>query len=85
MRSDQQYILEDNSNPITVPGGVGVSNSFNFMYFGANNGNNDTILFRTEIPFISLTAGAPLKFQFGYFDSVAPIGGAPAATMVVGA
>jgi hypothetical protein len=62
-QSLQQYIQEDSIAPITVPiFGVGSGNSFNFEYYGANNGNNDTILFQAQIPFIGLTVGAPLKF-----------------------
>jgi hypothetical protein len=62
-QSLQQYIQEDSIAPINVlPFAVGTGNSFNFEYYGANNGNNDTILFQTQIPFIGLTAGAPLKF-----------------------
>jgi len=31
------------------------------QYYGAVTGNNDTILFRAEIPFLGLTVGAPLS------------------------
>jgi hypothetical protein len=68
-QSLQQYIQEDSIAPITVPiYGVGSGNSFNFEYYGANNGNNDTIFFQAQIPFVGLTVGAPLKFEFGFFD-----------------
>lgn len=60
-QSLQQYIQEDSASPITLPNGV-PSGSFNFQYYGANNGNNDTILYQAQIPFIGLTVGAPLKF-----------------------
>lgn len=42
-------------------------------YYGKNNGNNDTILYQAEIPYTGLTAGAPTKFEFGFFDTIAPI------------
>jgi hypothetical protein len=67
----EQYILQESQNaPIVTPAaGTGfVSNQaytaggFNFEYYGAINKNNDTILFQTQIPFIGLTVGAPLKF-----------------------
>jgi hypothetical protein len=48
------------------------------QYYGANTGNNDTILFRAEIPFTGLTVGAPVKIEFGYFDGPGPIGTVPA-------
>lgn len=44
------------------------------QYFGANTNNNDTILFRAEVPFTGLTVGAPVKIEFGYFDGPGPIG-----------
>ena len=46
------------------------------MNYGAYvAGNNDTITFRTEVPFTALTAGAPVKFQFGMFDDTNTYGG----------
>ncbi len=44
------------------------------QYYGAKNGNNDTILFKAEIPFTGLTVGAPLSIEFGFFDGPKPIG-----------
>ena len=44
-----------------------------FNYYGKNNGNNDTILYEAEVPFTSLTAGAPTRFEFGIFSNLAPI------------
>ncbi len=67
----EQYILQESQNaPIVTPAAATgfVSNQayaaggFNFEYYGAINKNNDTILFQTQIPFIGLTVGAPLKF-----------------------
>jgi hypothetical protein len=81
-QSLQQFIQEDNIAPITVPTYT-QTNSFNFQYFGAMNGNTDTILFQVQIPFIGLTVGAPLKFEFGFFDTVNPIGVAATTGMVV--
>lgn len=81
----QQYILEDSATPITVPGGVGSGKSFNFEYYGAKNGNNDTILFQANVPFIGLTVGAPLKFEFGYFDTLLALNGNPNSQMIAGA
>ena len=54
--------MEDSSDPVVVPGGVGIGQSFNFMYYGANNGNNDTILYTARVDFRDITPGAPLKF-----------------------
>lgn len=54
------------------------------QYYGAVNGNNDTILFRAEIPFLGLTVGAPVSLEFGFFDGPNPIGftGAPNIGMI---
>jgi hypothetical protein len=82
-QSLQQYIQEDSTAPITLPNGV-TSGSFNFQYYGANNGNNDTILYQAQIPFIGLTVGAPLKFEFGFFDSVTALNGVATARMISG-
>ena len=38
------------------------STGFFFSNYAVNNGNNDTVFFKTEIPFLNLVAGAPLKF-----------------------
>jgi len=54
------------------------------QYYGANNGNNDTILFRAEVPFIGLTVGAPVKVEFGFFDGPFPIGATAVATPRIG-
>jgi hypothetical protein len=50
------------------------------QYYGANNGNNDTILFRAELPYTGLTVGAPIKIEFGFFDGPWPIGKTAVAT-----
>ena len=39
-------------------------------YYGKNNGNTDTILYEAEVPFTSLTAGAPTRFEFGIFSNL---------------
>lgn len=44
------------------------------QYYGAVTGNNDTILYRAEIPFLGLTVGAPVSVEFGFFDGPKPIG-----------
>ena len=75
-QSQQQYILE-NANSI-------VADSFVFMFYGADNTNNDTILFKAELPFTGLTKGAPIKLEFGYFDDIASIGTNTSATMLDG-
>ena len=54
------------------------------QYYGANNGNNDTILFRAEVPFLGLTVGAPVKVEFGFFDGPFPIGATAVASPRVG-
>ena len=87
--SNQQYIVEDSTAPIDVPViadniAAGDDDTFNFQYFGAMNGNNDTILFQAQIPFVGVTPGAPLRFEFGFFDSVAPVVGDNTATTIVG-
>ncbi len=80
-QSLQQYIVEDTSAPITasLPAAARPNvPSFNFEFYGANNGNNDTILFQALVPFINLRVGAPLKFEFGFFDTVLPLNGVAA-------
>lgn len=54
----------------TVPSFSKPTDAFVFQYYGANNGNTDLITFQASIPFVGLTVGAPLKFEFGYFDRV---------------
>jgi hypothetical protein len=57
-QSLEQYILEDD---VTSPS-EGLTNNPDAIYLGYSgivNGNNDTIVFRAEIPFIDLTVGAP--------------------------
>lgn len=61
----QQFIIEDQAAPITVPSMTavaGITRSFNFEFYAAVNGNNDTILFQAKVPFVELRVGAPLKF-----------------------
>ena len=67
----QQFILEQAVPTTTVSSG----DTFNYAgYFRFNNyatpanNNTDRILFQTSIPFIGLTAGAPLKFEFAFHD-----------------
>ena len=64
----------------------GTGTSFVFMYYGAVvNGNTDTITFQAELPFNGITAGSPIKLEFGFFDSAASIGADPTADMISGA
>ncbi len=60
------------------PGGAAFSDTADYTgYFRFNNyatpanNNTDRILFQTSIPFIGLTAGAPLKFEFAFHDDPA--------------
>lgn len=79
-QSLEQYIVEDPVNFADI-GGSNLANVFRptalpntifLQYYAAKNGNNDTILYRAEIPFTGLTVGAPVKFEFGYFDTRNP-------------
>ncbi len=55
------------------------------QYYGAqDSGNNDTILFRAEIPYTGITVGAPIKIEFGFFDGPWPIGETAVADPRVG-
>ncbi len=44
------------------------------QYYAANNGNNDTVIYRASIPYLGLRAGSPVKLEFGYFDGPNQIG-----------
>jgi hypothetical protein len=83
-QSLQQYILEDVSAPSSVPiSPISPALSYILNYYGAANGNNDTILFKAEIPFTGLTVGAPLKFEFGFYDNQPSIGTLATAKMIL--
>lgn len=79
-QSLEQYIVEDpinfadplGSNLANVFRPAALPNTIFLQYYSAKNGNNDTILYRAEIPFTGLTVGAPIKFEFGYFDTRNP-------------
>lgn len=58
-QSQEQYILEERvGNPVTTPVG---GSSFVLMYYGAMNGNTDTITYQAELPFNGITPGSPVK------------------------
>lgn len=44
------------------------------QFFAANNGNNDTVIYRASVPYLGLRAGSPIKLEFGYFDGPNQIG-----------
>ncbi len=44
------------------------------QFYAANNGNNDTVIYRASIPYTGLRAGSPIKLEFGYFDGPNQIG-----------
>lgn len=67
------YSQMDPNNPTTNSYSA-ADEAVYLQYYGANNGNNDTILFRAEIPFQGLTVGSPVSIEFGYFDGPHPIG-----------
>lgn len=84
-QSLHQYILEERQNAeVPIPASFALTGDrpFVFDFYGANNGNTDTILYIAEVPFTGLTSGAPLKFEFGFFDSQPSIGTDPTATMI---
>ena len=93
--SDEQYILEgivdvtpasliSTALPATTIGTPIITtkqNSFFFSNYAVDNDNNDTVTFKTQVPFQGLTAGAPLRFEFGFFDKIAAHNGVAAAIM----
>lgn len=60
------------------------------MYYAAKNGNTDLITFKVNLKVTGLTLGAPLKFEFGYFEKgtfaspIIPIIGDASAGMLIG-
>ena len=84
-QSEEQYIIEaldrnadasnegdyDNVAEIEIQDKASVwPNVVYLNYYGKNNGITDTILYAAEVPFTSLTAGAPTRFEFGIFSNL---------------
>ena len=83
----QQFIIEQpvpittvSTGPTTLtdPTPTAFTDTFDYTgFFRFNNyatpanNNTDRILFQTSIPFIGLTPGAPLKFEFAFYDDPA--------------
>lgn len=84
-QSLHQYILEEPQSAITpIAELTDGDHPFVFNFYGASNGNTDNILFITELPFNGLTPGAPLRFEFGFYDNRNPISGVATAGMNTG-